>query len=310
MEAEEEDDEEEEEEDDEGEEEEVLRVVELEEEVELVEDATDVDVRDEALGDVAEEVKELLAVETELLEAMRALGLDVEPAREVVVGEVVGAVVDAAMPSPLPTRKTFILQLPPHICSLSPPHLAEHSLSGARQLLDLALSSLAQWHWVECCSPPYLKPRAAHPFEHMARVMAELEYEYEESSRVLESVQHPRDPVLSEVKYGLFSPDVDDVERTVTRLEPPQVCAAFPEHFVLHEFAATNGRVLPQVQVSKNDKHRLINARRGGLTAGYARKGVGLFFTPECARVLRHEAGRVAWAIERSDVGCTGRRAC
>lgn len=168
---------------------------------------------------------------------------------------------DDVEPPAVPTRYTFILQLPPHDWSRSPPQRAEHSLSGARQLLDLELSSLAQWHCVECCRPAYLNPRVAQPDSHMDRVMAEWENDAEGRRRLLPSVQQPSEPVLSAPMYGFVRPPVDAVERMVATLLPPQIWPELPEHLVVQVVADVEGLALPQVQASRTSALELCRGR-------------------------------------------------
>ena len=130
-----------------------VKGVDLEGVVELLE-ADDIEEVEEAVPDVVEDVFELIT-EDEVDE-------EDEAAADMARLEVLEAEFDedggdeAEVES---TAYTPILQLPPHFWLASPPHLAEHSASGARQLGEAALSSLAQWHWVPCCSPAYLNPR-------------------------------------------------------------------------------------------------------------------------------------------------------
>lgn len=115
---------------------------------EVLEDETLVEAADDALEVRREEV------EDERLAVTREVDDDVESCSEVterndVLDDVDEMIADADADQdedailPL-TTKTFILQLAPHDWLWSPPHLAEHSLSGTRRLSDFALSSLAQ----------------------------------------------------------------------------------------------------------------------------------------------------------------------
>lgn len=108
----------------------------------------------------------------------------------------------------------------------------------------------------------------------MAGVMALWVKDAEGSSRVLESVQQPREPMASVLVYGSVMP-VAEVVKTVATLDPPHICEASPEHLVVQVVAAVEGRVLPHVQASD---HEHIVAPLDGVTYCQRHRQMPLLF--------------------------------